>query len=71
MLRNLPPPRTRIRTLTEIKLPSGKTAPAGRQGELGPHLFERRTFPDYPGDQFEVEIDGERVTVRRDQIETD
>ena len=61
MLKNDPPPATQVRFLRAVQsVPSGAI---GRLYERGRHEIDR------PGDKFTIEYRGERVTVRRDEIE--
>ena len=60
MLRNDPPPKTRVRFLRKVG-----NVPVGAIG----HLYERgRHETDRAGDKFTIEYRGERMTVRRDEI---
>lgn len=62
MLKNDPPPGTAIRTTTTVRK-HGR----GTKGRLVKPL--RRYPVDRPDDEFEIEIDGERLIVRREDIE--
>ena len=60
MLKNDPPPATRVRFLRAVRnVPSGAI---GQLYERGRHAIDR------PGDEFTIEYRGDRITVRRDEI---
>lgn len=62
MLKNDPPPGTRVRFLREVR-----KAKTGSFGKLVRPL--RKYLTESADDQFEVEFGGEIITVRRSDIE--
>jgi len=62
MLNNEPPPGTKVRFLREVR-----KARANNIGSLRGPL--RKYLVETADDQFEVEFEGERITVRRSDIE--
>jgi hypothetical protein len=62
MLKNDPPPGTRVRFLREVR-----KARTGNIGKLIKPL--RKYLTESADDQFEVEFGGETITVRRDDID--
>ena len=66
MLDNDPPPGTNVRFTKDVRTPL-RTAKALSTAKLVRAIGVYRE--DRPGDQFEVEYLGERITVRRDDIE--
>lgn len=71
MFRNLPSPRTRLRTTEVLTTPDGRTIARGAIVELeGPEVpLEEGDHIDRPGDRFRATYGGERFIFERRHLE--
>jgi len=66
MVSNWPPSGSSVRTLRELRTPSGRTVPANTRGTISQAPV--RKFAEDRSDEFVIRILGEEVRVRRTDI---